>query len=92
MLLQASFEANRTDIILEQPKDLLSSIVIDFFVNPFEQDKDDSDEEEDDSDRPYLFFINGQEIKTDIVACLKQVLVDTEKTVPIVYQPQAVFR
>jgi hypothetical protein len=63
-----------------------------FFVNPFEQDKDDSDEEEDDSDRPYLFFINGQEIKTDIVACLKQVLVDTEKTVPIVYQPQAVFR
>jgi hypothetical protein len=54
--------------------------------------KENGDDEDDDPDRPYLFFINGHEIKTNITDCLKYQLVDTEKTVPIVYQPQAVFR
>jgi len=54
--------------------------------------QDDSDDDDDVIDRPYLFFINGSEIKTSISDCLKFLLVDTEKTVQIVYQPQAVFR
>jgi hypothetical protein len=54
--------------------------------------KDPNDEEEDLDDVPYLFFINGQEIKTTIDDCFKTLLIDFEKTIQIVYQPQAVFR
>ena len=45
-------------------------------------------------DVPYLFFLNGHEIKTTIEDCMNQMfqLINTEKTVPIVYQPQAIFR
>ena len=56
-----------------------------------------NNEEEDDEDFmdvPYLFFLNGHEIKTTIEDCMNQMfqLINTEKTVPIVYQPQAIFR
>lgn len=50
------------------------------------------DEEDDDEDTPYLFFINGNDIKTNINDCIRHQLINVEKTVSIVYQPQAVFR
>ena len=43
-------------------------------------------------DVPYLFFINGHEIQTSIAECVKFQILNTEKTIPIVYQPQAVFK
>ena len=67
-------------------------ILLQAFKDTLNQDNNDEEEEDDDADRPYLFFINGHEIKTNIIECLKYQLVDTEKTVAIVYQPQAVFR
>ena len=50
------------------------------------------EEDEEDLDVPYLFFINGHEIQTSLSECIKYQIVNTEKTVPIVYQPQAVFK
>ena len=53
---------------------------------------DNEDDDEDFMDVPYLFFINGHEIQTTIEECIKYQILNTEKTVPIVYQPQAVFK
>ena len=50
------------------------------------------EEDEDDLDVPYLFFINGHEIQSSLAECIKYQILNTEKTVPIVYQPQAVFK
>ena len=55
-------------------------------------DDDDDDEDEESRDQPYLFFINGHEITSNIQECVKHQIVNAEKTVNIVYQPQAVFR
>merc|ERR1711963_1302411 len=51
-----------------------------------------SEDEDDDLDVPYLFFINGHEIQSSIAECIKYQILNTEKTVPIVFQPQAVFK
>ena len=59
---------------------------ISFFQTPENED------DEDMLDVPYLFFINGHEIQTSIAECVKHQILNTEKTVPIVYQPQAVFK
>ena len=50
------------------------------------------EKDEDDLDVPYLFFINGHEIQSTISECIKYQILNTEKTVPIVFQPQAVFK
>lgn len=42
--------------------------------------------------RPYLFFVNQQEITDNLAETLKYQIVDYEATLSIVYQPQAVFR
>merc|ERR1712238_399239 len=52
----------------------------------------DDEDEEDILDVPYLFFLNGHEIQSSIAECAKLQILDTEKTLPIVYQPQAVFK
>lgn len=49
-----------------------------------------TDDEE--KNRPYLFFVNNTEITETLAGVLKYQLVDYEKTLSIVYQPQAVFR
>lgn len=49
-------------------------------------------EDDEDFDLPYLFFINGHEIQSSIEECVKHQIINTEKTVPIIYQPQAVFK
>ena len=54
--------------------------------------QDNDEDDEDFMDVPYLFFINGHEIQTTIEECIKYQILNTEKTVPIVYQPQAVFK
>ena len=50
------------------------------------------EDDDEDLDIPYLFFINGHEIQSTIAECVKYQIVNTEKTVPIVFQPQAVFK
>jgi hypothetical protein len=58
------------------------------------KNNDDDEDEDDFMDVPYLFLINGHEIRTDIAECVKfqfQIM-NTEKTQNIVYQPQAVFK
>jgi len=52
----------------------------------------DDEDEEDILDVPYLFFLNGHEIQSSIAECAKHQILNTEKTLPIVYQPQAVFK
>jgi len=49
-----------------------------------------TDEEE--KNRPYLFFVNGKEVRENLAKTLQYQIIDYEKTVNIVYQPQAVFR
>ena len=48
--------------------------------------------EEDEQNRPYLFFVNNQEVSVSLAETLKFQLIDYESTLSIVYQPQAVFR
>jgi len=48
--------------------------------------------EEEEKTRPYLFFVNNQEVSVSLSETLRYQLIDYEKTVRIVYQPQAVFR
>jgi len=48
--------------------------------------------DDDEKNRPYLFFVNQQEITTSLADTLKFQLIDYEATLNIVYQPQAVFR
>ena len=54
--------------------------------------KDRENDEEEDADLPYLFFINGHEIQSSIDECIKHQILSKEKTIPIVYQPQAIFK
>ena len=61
-------------------------------VEKSSKSKKDDEEDEDFMDVPYLFFINGHEIKSTIDECIKYQILNTEKTVPIVYQPQAIFK
>ena len=44
--------------------------------------------EEEEHNRPYLFFVNNQEVSVTLAETLKYQLIDLS----IVYQPQAVFR
>ena len=48
--------------------------------------------EEEEHNRPYLFFVNNQEVSVTLAETLKYQLIDYETTLSIVYQPQAVFR
>lgn len=42
---------------------------------------------------PLAFFVNGEaEVITSLGLCLKTLEVETEQILPVVYQPQAVFR
>ena len=44
--------------------------------------------EEDEQNRPYLFFVNNQEVSVNLSETLKYQLIDYESTLSIVYQPQ----
>ncbi len=59
-----------------------------------EEDGDDDDEEaaEEADSTPYLFYVGEEEVRTDIRECLKRLVVNRERTLPIVYKPQAIFR
>ena len=70
--------------------DKLKTLLLAFRKQLNELNGDDEDEEEEDT--PYLFFINGHDIKTNIYDCVRHQIINAEKTIPIVYQPQAVFR
>ena len=48
--------------------------------------------DEEDKNKPYLFFVNNQEVSINLAETLKYQLIDYESTLQIVYQPQAVFR
>jgi len=48
--------------------------------------------DEDEKNRPYLFFVNEQEVTESLSATLHYQIIDYESTLSIVYQPQAVFR
>ena len=48
--------------------------------------------DEEDQNRPYLFFVNNKEVSVTLAETLKYQLIDYESTISIVYQPQAVFR
>merc|ERR1711874_414934 len=45
--------------------------------------------EDDEKTRPYLFFVNNQEVSVSLAETLKYQLIDYESCVKIVYQPQA---
>lgn len=45
-----------------------------------------------DDPTPFLFFINEKEVKSDLNKCIDFSSADTEATIDIVYQPQAVFK
>ena len=49
-------------------------------------------EDEEEKDRPFLYSINDVEVTSSVKDCLKNQLIDTEKTIDIVFKPQAVFK
>ena len=50
---------------------------------------DDDDDEEAALERPYLFYVGEEEVKATLVESLKRVIVNRERTLPIIYKPQA---
>ena len=60
-----------------------------------EQDGDDDDDDDDHEailERQYLFYVGEEEVKNTIKECFKRVLVNKERTLPVIYKPQAMFR
>ena len=43
-------------------------------------------------ERPYLFYVGEEEVKMSLGECLKRVIVNRERTLPVIYKPQAMFR
>lgn len=87
------FSGDTTFPAFSVPKNVTSDklkLLLQAFQKTVPKEKD--DDENDDLDVPYLFFINGHEIQTSIEECVKYQILNTEKTVPIIYQPQAVFK
>lgn len=41
---------------------------------------------------PFTFFVNGNEIVDDLRSTIENIVLDHEKVLEIIYQPQAVFR
>lgn len=41
---------------------------------------------------PFTFFINGNEIVSDLRSSIENLVLDHEKVLEVIYQPQAVFR
>ena len=56
------------------------------------EDEGKEEDDEDETDCPYLFYVGDEQVRVSLRECLKQVLVNKERTLPIVYKPQAVFR
>ena len=52
----------------------------------------DEDEDEDALDRPYLFFLGEDEIKTSIRELVKTLEINKERSLPITYKPQSIFK
>ena len=50
---------------------------------------DHDDDEEAALERPYLFYVGEEEVKATLRESLKRVIVNRERTLPIVYKPQA---
>lgn len=46
----------------------------------------------DDEATPYTFFVQDVEVTSNLAAALKNVVLDSEKVLEIIYQPQAVFQ
>lgn len=57
-----------------------------------DQDDDDDDEDDDLSDRPFLFYLGGEEISVNLGECLDKLNINKERTLPILFKPQAVFK
>lgn len=41
---------------------------------------------------PYLFFVKDAEVVSSLGSCVQELGLETEQVLPVVYQPQAVFR
>lgn len=57
--------------------------------------KNQQSEDEGDEDlefRPFLFYLQEEEIKESLNAALNNVIVDRERNLPVTFKPQALFR
>lgn len=53
----------------------------------------DEDQDEDEvKDRPFKFYLESEEIIQTLDETIQKLLVNKERTVPIIFKPQAIFR
>lgn len=59
-----------------------------------DQQKDDDDDENSDDikERPFLFFLDEEEIKTSLADTFNRIIINKERTVPVIFKPQSLFR
>eukprot|EP00095_Tigriopus_kingsejongensis_P005939 maker-scaffold316_size209483-snap-gene-1.29 protein:Tk05939 transcript:maker-scaffold316_size209483-snap-gene-1.29-mRNA-1 annotation:"notchless protein homolog 1" len=50
------------------------------------------DEDSEDADRPFAFYLQDREIQVDLAECMKWMLINQERTVPVIFKPQSVFK
>lgn len=48
--------------------------------------------DEDDLDRPFAFFLQDREIQEDLAECMQWMLINQERTVPVIFKPQSIFK
>ena len=55
---------------------------------------DDNDDEDGESadDRPFLFYVQDQEVKDNLEETLRPLFVDRERAIPVVFKPQSLFK
>ena len=85
VLVQFKSEAGEQ---LESPIDLPLNVTaenLQLICNAFTNKKEDEA-------TPYTFFVKNKEITSNLAAALKDEVVESEKILEIIYQPQAIFQ
>ena len=57
-----------------------------------EGDNDEDEDEDGVDDRPFLFYVQDQEITSSLEETLRPLFVDKERAVPVVFKPQSLFK
>lgn len=50
------------------------------------------DDEDETAERPFNFYLSDRQIESTLDECMKWLLIDQERTVPVIFKPQSVFR
>ena len=56
------------------------------------KDQNDDDDDDEDQERPFLFFLDEEQIRETLEETFKRIYINKERTVPVIFKPQSLFR